>query len=99
VKPSVRRWLGLLLPLLALLVGWGWSRAIVAERQTRRELVNLRAQRQQLEETNRELARQIEALKNEREARARAARETLDVAAPDEVLVVLPRPTPTRDAK
>jgi cell division protein FtsB len=99
VKPSVRRWLGLLLPLLALLVGWGWSRAIVAERQTRRELVNLRAQRQQLEETNRELARQIEALKNEREARARAARETLDVAAPDEVLVVLPQPTPTRGAK
>jgi cell division protein FtsB len=99
VKPSVRRWLALLLPLLALLVGWGWWRAIVAERQTRRELVTLRAQRQQLEETNRELARQIEALKNEREARARAARETLDVAAPDEVLVVLPQPTPTRGAK
>ena len=82
MRPSTRRWLVLLLPLLALLVGWGWWRAIVAERQTRREL-----------------ARQVEALKNEREARARAAREALDVAAPDEVLVVLPRPTPTMDAK
>ena len=87
------------MPLLVVLVGWGWWRAVVAERETRRELLELRVRRQQLEETNRALAREVEALKREREARARAARETLDVAAPDEVLVVVPQPTPTKGAK
>jgi cell division protein FtsB len=72
---------------------------VVAERETRRELHELRARREQLEEANRQLARQVEALKHEREARALAARETLDVAAPDEVLVVLAQPTPTRGAR
>jgi cell division protein FtsB len=99
VRASVRRSLGILLPLLALLVAWGWWRAVVAERATRREVVELRARRQQLEETNRELAREVEALKNDREARARAAREALDVAAPGEILVVVPRATPTRGAQ
>jgi cell division protein FtsB len=95
VRPPSRRWLWLLVPLLVALVGWGWWRAVAAEGETRRELEELRARRQQLEETNRALERQVAALKQEREARARAAREALDAAAPGEVLVVVPRPTPT----
>jgi cell division protein FtsB len=85
--------------LLVVLIGWGWWQAVVAERETRRELIELRVHRQQLEEENRALARQVEALKREREARARAAREALDVAAPDEVLVIVPQATPTKGAK
>jgi cell division protein FtsB len=99
VKLPGRPWLLVLVPLVAVLVGWGWWRAVVAERETRRELVELRVRRQQLEEVNRALARQVEALKHEREARARAAREALDVAAPGEMLVVIPSPTPTSGAK
>ena len=99
MRLPLRRCLWVGLPLVMVLVGWGWWRAVVAERETRRELVELRARRVELENTNRELARQVEALKSEREARARAAREMLDVARPDEVLVVLPRATPTRGAK
>ena len=87
------------MPLLVVLIGWGWWQAVVAERETRRELIELRVHRQQLEEENRALARQVEALKREREARARAAREALDVAAPDEVLVIVPQATPTKGAK
>jgi cell division protein FtsB len=99
VRLPARRWLWALVPLLVVLVGWGWWRAVVAEREARRELLELRMRRQQLEDANRALARQVEALKHEREARARAARETLDVATPDEVLVILPQPTPTKGAK
>ena len=94
-----RRWLWALVPLLVVLIGWGWWQAVVAERETRRELIELQVHRQQLEEENRALARQVEALKREREARARAAREALDVAAPDEVLVIVPVATPTKGAK
>lgn len=94
-----RRWLWALVPLLVVLIGWGWWQAVVAERETRRELIELRVHRHQLEEENRALARQVEALKREREARARAAREALDVAAPDEVLVIVPQATPTKGAK
>jgi len=99
VRLPARRWLWALVPLLVVLIGWGWWQAVVAERETRRELIELRVHRQQLEEENRALARQVEALKREREARARAAREALDVAAPDEVLVIVPRATPTKGAK
>jgi len=99
VRLPTRRWLWALVPLLVVLIGWGWWQAVVAERETRRELLELRAHRQQLEEANRALARQVEALKREREARARAARETLDVAAPGEVLVIVPQATPTKGAK
>ncbi len=94
-----RRWLWLLAPLAVALVGLGWWKAMVVELDTRRELEELRARRQQLEEANRALEREVRALKNEREARARAARETLDVAAPGEVLVIVPSPTPTKGAK
>ncbi len=94
-----RRWLWLVAPLVVAVVGLGWWRAVVVERQTRRELEELRARRDQLEEANRVLERAIRALKNEREARARAAREALDVAAPGEVVVIVPSPTPTKGAK
>ena len=93
------RWLWLLAPLAVALVGLGWWKAVVVELDTRRELEELRVRRQQLEEANRVLERAIRALKEEREARARAAREALDVAAPGEVIVVVPRPTPTKGAK
>ncbi len=94
MRLRTRRWLWLLVPLIVALVGWGWWRAVVAEAETRRELQELRVRRQRLEEANRALERQVEALKREREARARAARETLDAAAPGEVLVIVPQPTP-----
>ena len=93
------RWLWLLAPLVVVLIGLGWWRAVIVERETQRELEELRVRRQQLEEANRVLERAIRALKEEREARARAAREALDVAAPGEVIVVVPRPTPTKGAK
>ena len=93
------RWLWLVTPLVVAVVGLGWWRAVVVERQTRRELEELRVRRDQLEEANRVLERAIRALKNEREARARAAREALDVAAPGEVVVIVPSPTPTKGAK
>ena len=94
-----RRWLWLLAPLAIALVGLGWWKAVVVELDTRRELEELRVRRQQLEETNRALEREVRALRNEREARARAARETLDVAAPGEVLVIVAKPTPTKGAQ
>jgi cell division protein FtsB len=70
----------------------------VAERETRRELVELQAKKRRVEETNRVLAREVAALSQERAARERAAREGLDVAAPEEVIVVVPA-TPTPRAR
>jgi len=99
VRLTRGRWLWLVAPLVAAVVALGWWRAVVVERQTRRELEELRVRRTQLEEANRVLERAIRALKNEREARARAAREALDVAAPGEVVVIVPSPTPTKGAK
>jgi len=99
VRPFARRWLWALVPLLVALVGWGWWQAVIAERETRRELLELRTRRQQLEEVNRALAREVEFLKRESAARERAARETLDVAAPNEVLIIVPQATPTKGAK
>jgi cell division protein FtsB len=84
---------------VVVLIGLGWWRAVIVERETQRELEEFRVRRQQLEEANRVLERAIRALKEEREARARAAREALDVAEPGEVIVVVPRPTPTKGAK
>ncbi|MBP1621270.1 MAG: hypothetical protein H6Q02_2037 [Acidobacteria bacterium] len=88
-----RRWLWLGVPLLACLVTWGWWRGAVSVRESRRELAELVERRDRLQEGNRALAREVEALRREREARARAARETLDVVSPAEVLVVVPPPT------
>ena len=87
------------LPLFALPVllvaAWGWWSGTASVRSARRELDSLEAHRAALQQTNRDLERQVRALKGEREARERAARETLDAAAPGELVVVLPTPTPT----
>jgi len=88
-----RRWLWLGVPLLACLVSWGWWRGAVSVRESRRELAELAERRERLREANRALTREVEALRHEREARARAAREALDVVSPAEVLVVVPPPT------
>jgi len=88
-----RRWLWLGVPLLACLVTWGWWRGAVSVRESRRELAELVERRDRLQDANRALAREVEALRREREARARAAREALDVVSPAEVLVVVPPPT------
>jgi cell division protein FtsB len=93
VKLRPRRWLWLLVPLLGSLVFWGWWKGTVRVRETRRELAQLAARKERLEVARRSLAREVEALRHEREARARSAREALDVVAPGEVLVVLPTPT------
>ncbi len=85
-------WLGA--PLLVGAVAWGWWRGTVGVRESRRELAALTERARQLEEVNRALAREVAALTREREARARAARETLDAVAPDEVLVIVPTPSP-----
>jgi cell division protein FtsB len=83
-------WLGL--PIYVAVVAFGWWRGTVAVRETRRELQGLLAQETELTAANRELAAQVKALHEEREARARAARESLDVAAPGEVIVIVPPP-------
>jgi len=88
-------WLFVLGPLLAAVIVWGWWRGLAVERETRRELVELQAKKRRVEETNRVLAREVAALSQERAARERAAREGLDVAAAEEIIVVLPAtPTP-----
>ncbi len=94
-----RRFLWVVVPLLVALIGWGWWSAVTAQRATRLELEALRARKQQLEQTNRALQREVDALKNDPAERARAARKVLDAAAPGEILVIVPRPTPTRGAK
>jgi cell division protein FtsB len=93
---TLRPWRLLLLtaPILVALIGWGWWSGLEATRRARRELDALEARRAELERTNRQLARELQALSREREARARAARETLDAVAPGETVVILP-PTPT----
>jgi len=99
VRLPGRRALLLVLPPLAALIGWGWWVGLVAERETRRELAELQGRRQQLERVTQALSREVAALKHEPAARARAAREALDVAAPDEVLVIVPARDATRGAK
>ncbi len=99
MRIPARRLVWLLVPLLVALIGLGWWRAVVAERETRRELADMRSRREQLERANRALEREVGSLKHEPEARARAAREALDAAAPGEVLVIVPTPTPTKGAE
>jgi cell division protein FtsB len=95
VRVGARVWLFVLGPLLAAVIVWGWWRGVAVERETRRELVELQAKKRRVEETNRVLAREVAALSQERAARERAAREGLDVAAAEEIIVVLPAtPTP-----
>jgi len=99
VRWPLRRALWLAAPLVAGLIGWGWWRGVTVQRETRRELEELRLRRDQLARASSMLEREVRSLRNEPEARARAARESLDVAAPDEVLVILPLPAPTRGAR
>ena len=87
---SGRAWLWLVIPLLLGLIALGWWRAALTARVTRRELVELRQRRERLEQANRALTREVEALKHEREERALAARKVLAVAAPGEILVLVP---------
>jgi cell division protein FtsB len=89
-----RRWLLLGAPLLAAVVLWGWWSGSTRVHEARRELAGLEARREQLDSTRRTLALEVEALHTDREARKRAARETLDVAAPGEFLVIVAQPTP-----
>lgn len=81
-------------PALLALAGWGWWAGVRAARETRVELSALKARQQQLEDANRNLRREVDQLQRERWARERAAREALPVAAPGEVLVVIPSPSP-----
>jgi cell division protein FtsB len=99
VKLTLRRALLVVGPLLVALVGWGWWQGTVRVRETRRELAQLQRRLETLAAERARLAREVESLKQEREARARAAREALDVAAPGEVLVVLPPETPSPGAR
>jgi cell division protein FtsB len=89
-----RRALLLAVPVLAVAVSWGWWLGAERVRETRKELAELTARRETLDRECRRLAREVEALRREKEARVRAARESLDVLAPGEVMVVLPPPTP-----
>ncbi|MGV8041388.1 MAG: septum formation initiator family protein [Thermoanaerobaculaceae bacterium] len=84
-------WLGL--ALLAGLAAWGAWRGVAEARRSRLEVRALEARRASLEEANRALRREVDALRKEQAARQRAARQVLDVVAPGEVLVVVP-PTP-----
>lgn len=83
-----------LVPVAAGLVAWGWWAGLAGVRETRGELQRLIERRSALEAANRELRQKLAGVREDREARARAAREVLHVAAPDEIVVVLPSPTP-----
>ena len=90
-----RRWLLLaLLPVVGVAL-WGWWGGVESERQTRRSLNELLARKAELEKHNSALRREVKGLREERAARERVARESLGVAAPEEVVVLLPSPTPT----
>jgi cell division protein FtsB len=94
MKVSPRRAVLVAAPLLAIVVAWGWWSGTVRVHETQRELAQLEARRQELEAASRRLAREVEALRHEREGKVRAAREELDLVAPGETLVVVPSPTP-----
>lgn len=85
-------WLGL--PVLAGLAAWGAWRGVAEARRSRLEVRALEARRTSLEEANRTLRRDVDALRKEQAARQRAARQVLDVVAPGEVLVVVPSTPP-----
>ncbi len=88
------RGLLVLAPAVAVLVAWGWWAGFSSLREAQSELHRLVERRDALARTNRQLWRQLAGLRHEREAQGRAAREVLLAAAPGEVVVVLPSPTP-----
>jgi cell division protein FtsB len=83
------RWgLWMVAPCVAGLVVWGAWRGVAQAQRSRDELQMLQARRDLLVRVNHELRREVGSLGHERAARERAARETLDVVAPGEVLVI-----------
>jgi cell division protein FtsB len=85
------------LPLLGALVGLGTWRGVVEVRDSLREMEQLEAHCVHLRDANEKLLREVEALKREREVRIHAARETLDVVAPGEVLVLVTDQAPPHE--
>lgn len=83
------------LPLAAALAAWGWWGGVQTVRENQRELSELQARRQRLEEANGLLRQEVVSLRDDVQARERAARTVLDVVAEGEVLVVVPTPSPT----
>ena len=75
-------------PCVAGLVVWGAWRGVAQAQRSRDELQVLQARQDLLVRVNQELRREVESLGHERAARERAARESLDVVAPGEVLVI-----------
>lgn len=90
MKPIVWRVAIVTALVVMILLVWGWWGGMAAAQEAGRELAALAQENARLGKANEELKREVAALRREREARARVARETLDVAAPGEVLVVLP---------
>lgn len=88
------RGLLVLAPVVAGLAAWGWWAGFVSLREARTELNRLVERRVALERANRQLRRELAGLQHDREARARAARTVLLTAAPGELVVILPAPTP-----
>jgi len=86
-------WLGL--PVLAGIAAWGAWRGVAEARRSRLEARALEARRTSLDDANRLLRREVNALRTELAARQRAARQVLDVVAPGEVLVVVSPPLPS----
>ena len=82
-----------LAPVTFALLLWGGWRGVVAARAGQRELAELQRRKAKLVSATAELRREVTALQREKEARARAAREVLDVAAPGEILVVVSDPS------
>lgn len=83
------------LPLAAALAAWGWWGGLQTVRENQRELRELEARRQRLEEANRLLRQEVNSLRDDVQARERAARAALDAVAESEILVVVPTPSPT----
>jgi cell division protein FtsB len=90
VSKAFRRGLMVAVSVAATVLAWATWRGVVEVRTSSMELEALQARRDTLRTTNIKLKREVEALRNERETRARVAREALDVAAPGEVLVLVP---------
>jgi cell division protein FtsB len=90
VRTRLRLALLCLAPLVLALLLWAWWRGVDAARAGQRELAELQARKARLESATAELRREVVALQREKEAKGRAAREALDVAGPDEILVVVP---------
>jgi cell division protein FtsB len=94
VSAGLRRGLLLAASATVALLAWGTWRGVVEVHSSLKELEALEARRDTLRTANARLKREVDALKSERETRARVAREALDVAAPGEVLVLVPGADP-----